>query len=305
MADEDGADALDLRLVALASLQPLPPPRDPLRTQAVDLARVQAAMTPAPQPAVRPRLGLFRRRPAPKQAEGVPLGAAQLASVANALVLEYDVNPAAGWIRADLAQRLDRVYAQRGMGARVPVRSVADDDGGLLGGGAYVLIDVDTIDRQPGMWADALPVLAQLLLDVKADAQRSFGQDQARRTYRAVIAAVLGNDLGQSASTGALWRAATPPKATITVNATGGGPVALGPRGYTVGRSPACDVVVADPSVSRMHARLGPRPDGYVVTDLGSRNGTRVNGALIDTATLLRDGDVVALGEATLLYAQP
>src|SRR4051812_31821255 len=46
-----------------------------------------------------------------------------------------------------------------------------------------------------------------------------------------------------------------------------------------VGREVGADLHVPDPSVSRAHARLDPRPDGgYGVADLGSSNGTRVNG---------------------------
>ena len=69
-----------------------------------------------------------------------------------------------------------------------------------------------------------------------------------------------------------------------------------------VGRDAGAGLVVADPSVSRAHARLDPRPDGgYDVADLGSSNGTRVNGEPV-RARPLRNGDRVQFGNAVFLY---
>jgi hypothetical protein len=48
--------------------------------------------------------------------------------------------------------------------------------------------------------------------------------------------------------------------------------------GATIGRSRECDIVLADSNVSRKHAEIRPRGDGWTVTDLGSTNGVRVNG---------------------------
>jgi hypothetical protein len=53
---------------------------------------------------------------------------------------------------------------------------------------------------------------------------------------------------------------------------------AVGPGGATIGRSRDCDIVLNDSNVSRRHAELRPRGDGWTVTDLGSTNGVRVNG---------------------------
>jgi len=62
-----------------------------------------------------------------------------------------------------------------------------------------------------------------------------------------------------------------------------------------IGREDA-DLVVADPAVSRRHARLETTPDGLAVTDLGSSNGTKVNGVRITGTAPLRPGDVVIVG---------
>lgn len=75
-----------------------------------------------------------------------------------------------------------------------------------------------------------------------------------------------------------------------------------------IGREPINDVIFANPEVSRRHARLTRRPqeNGYALEDLGSTNGTYVNGRRLDTAVLLKDGDIIDLGETIrLIYSSP
>jgi pyruvate/2-oxoglutarate dehydrogenase complex dihydrolipoamide acyltransferase (E2) component len=62
-----------------------------------------------------------------------------------------------------------------------------------------------------------------------------------------------------------------------------------------IGRE-GCDVVLADPEVSRRHAALRMTGQGPAVEDLGSSNGTFVNGERIAGIMVLSDGDVVAFG---------
>jgi pSer/pThr/pTyr-binding forkhead associated (FHA) protein len=66
----------------------------------------------------------------------------------------------------------------------------------------------------------------------------------------------------------------------------------------TIGRQD-CDVTVSSPQVSRRHAQLAPRGDSAEVTDLGSRNGTFVNGARVAGSQALRPGDKLRIGETT------
>jgi len=70
---------------------------------------------------------------------------------------------------------------------------------------------------------------------------------------------------------------------------------------YTVGRHRNNDIVVSDPKVSSFHARFDRTPEGFVLVDLRSRNGSFVNGKRVD-AVALRDGDEVRLGTARLRY---
>jgi hypothetical protein len=75
--------------------------------------------------------------------------------------------------------------------------------------------------------------------------------------------------------------------------------VADGP--VTIGRHPECDVVVSDPNVSRHHAEVRRRGDDFVLVDLGSTNGTKVNGAGVKERRLA-DGDEIAIGNTRLRF---
>lgn len=71
------------------------------------------------------------------------------------------------------------------------------------------------------------------------------------------------------------------------------------PGELTIGRHYECDVVLADPSVSRRHARIIFRDGGWVLQDLASTNGTTVNGATVGRC-VLRPGDHLVLGRERL-----
>jgi pSer/pThr/pTyr-binding forkhead associated (FHA) protein len=67
-----------------------------------------------------------------------------------------------------------------------------------------------------------------------------------------------------------------------------------------IGRAPECELVLKDNRVSRRHARLASRGGVLVLTDLGSTNGTRVNGNRV-TEVVLGAGDRVQIGETSLV----
>lgn len=77
--------------------------------------------------------------------------------------------------------------------------------------------------------------------------------------------------------------------------------ISLSEQVLTIGRLPECNIVLQDANASRHHAEIRPQGDGFVVVDLGSTNGTRVNGVRI-SQQLLEDGDVVAIGNARLVF---
>jgi hypothetical protein len=71
------------------------------------------------------------------------------------------------------------------------------------------------------------------------------------------------------------------------------GPVVLG-------RSPQADIVLDDPYASEFHLRLIRRPEGIVVHDLESTNGTYVNGRRVGTPLTLTRGDAIQIGNTVL-----
>ena len=70
---------------------------------------------------------------------------------------------------------------------------------------------------------------------------------------------------------------------------------------YTMGRHRNNDIVISDPKVSSFHARLDRSPEGFLLVDLKSRNGSYVNGERIESAQL-NTGDEIRLGTARLAY---
>lgn len=78
--------------------------------------------------------------------------------------------------------------------------------------------------------------------------------------------------------------------------------VTIGRAPTLIGRDPACALVLADRNVSRRHAVIRFEDDRFVVTDLGSANGTAVNGARIRGPARLSDGDQVSFADVQVLF---
>lgn len=76
----------------------------------------------------------------------------------------------------------------------------------------------------------------------------------------------------------------------------------------SIGRHPDADIFLDDVTVSRRHGVFRRTPGGYEVTDIGSLNGTYLNGSIVDSA-VLKDRDEVQVGKFRLVYygapAQP
>ena len=75
----------------------------------------------------------------------------------------------------------------------------------------------------------------------------------------------------------------------------------LGEAVVTFGRRPESPVQLADPNVSRNHAEIRPHGNGWVLVDLGSTNGTRVNGVRVSSHELT-EGDEIAFGNTILSF---
>jgi hypothetical protein len=76
----------------------------------------------------------------------------------------------------------------------------------------------------------------------------------------------------------------------------------LGSAGAVIGRSREADVVVDDPNVSRRHAEVRPSGGSWIVRDLGSTNGVKVNGRRIQGPQSLKPGDTIELGTARVKF---
>jgi hypothetical protein len=83
----------------------------------------------------------------------------------------------------------------------------------------------------------------------------------------------------------AAWRAPRVPRLALPADGQ-----------LSIGRSPGCDCRVSDPSVSRRHAELRREDGRWLLRDVGSRNGTRVNGARVTGEVEVRPGDQISFG---------
>ena len=78
--------------------------------------------------------------------------------------------------------------------------------------------------------------------------------------------------------------------------------ISLGDRPVTVGRMSDCSIPLNDQNVSRRHAEIVPARGAYVVRDLGSTNGTMVNGTRIAADQRLSDGDILSFGSTYVRF---
>jgi hypothetical protein len=81
----------------------------------------------------------------------------------------------------------------------------------------------------------------------------------------------------------------------------GGRRIVLGDQPVRIGRLSDCGVQLNDPNVSRHHAEVRPSGEGFTIADLGSTNGTKVNGARVSERAL-RDGDEILIGATKIHF---
>src|SRR3954462_6742663 len=78
--------------------------------------------------------------------------------------------------------------------------------------------------------------------------------------------------------------------------------IVVGPAGAVLGRSRDADVVLDDPNVSRHHAEVRPSGGSWIVNDLGSTNGIKLNGRRIRGPESLKPGDEIELGTSRVTF---
>jgi hypothetical protein len=118
--------------------------------------------------------------------------------------------------------------------------------------------------------------------------------DLPRRSPLGLVARAVERLSNALAEIEAAWRRPRAPVLTLPAD-----------ESITIGRTPSCDCLVSDLTVSRRHAYLRRDEDGWTLTDLGSTNGTRVNGRRIVGATAVRPGDQVVFGAARFRLGRP
>jgi phosphoserine phosphatase RsbU/P len=76
-------------------------------------------------------------------------------------------------------------------------------------------------------------------------------------------------------------------------------------KAVSIGRASDCSIPVKDRYLSRRHAEIIAQPDGWVLKDLGSANGTYVNGSRVERDVPLKPGDRIRLGDTEILFETP
>ena len=114
--------------------------------------------------------------------------------------------------------------------------------------------------------------------------------------------ALLISGKGPSRALGTLDLGGLPMVAEFEVRGREGARQVRTARGLLVGRSPSAGIRLDDQTVSRVHARLECREGQVYVEDLGSRNGTLLNGRPVARDALLEPGDRVRIGSTEIVF---
>ena len=145
------------------------------------------------------------------------------------------------------------------------------------------------------LWPDTF-VVDSTLVSVVKQVRRALGDDASTspiiRTAHRVgygFAAALERTVGHG-STVSRWLM------------VGRGRITLSGLEHVIGRDPASAVYIDSPGVSRRHARIVLDGGDAVLEDLGSKNGTAVNGQPLNGTVMLKDGDEIRLGPVVILY---
>jgi hypothetical protein len=94
----------------------------------------------------------------------------------------------------------------------------------------------------------------------------------------------------------------TPEPEVVSLSIGGKSHAVTSPK-VVIGRSRDCDLRISDLNASRRHAELQKDGDGYWIVDLGSMNGTQVNGRPVDRQRL-EDGDRITLGSTEIVFGR-
>ena len=158
----------------------------------------------------------------------------------------------------------------------------------------------DLPPRRPGPGRLMARIRAALRGEERAEPDRQPDQGPGVPGTQKIVAPAYGPGPPE-ASWGEPGRRAPVPLPPLTATPA---PLCFPPgRGvrFTIGRTRECDLCLPDLSVSRMHALLVRREDGWVLSDLGSHNGTRLNGWLVREPVTVHPGDRVEFGSMAFI----
>jgi DNA-binding winged helix-turn-helix (wHTH) protein len=148
-------------------------------------------------------------------------------------------------------------------------------------------------ELQEILWPDTFVVEANLA-NLVAELREAIGEKGHRDGFLRTVHG-FGYSFSGEAVEATTPRVAAPAAAAVAL-VRDGRPIPLGPGENVLGRDPLASILVDDTTVSRRHARVTIHGGDVVLEDLGSKNGTSVNGRSLKGTCVLRHGDAVLLG---------
>jgi len=150
----------------------------------------------------------------------------------------------------------------------------------------------------------ALADIESALITELAEAVKEYCADENYHLRGPVVVTI---EIDQSVSTGRIEVDSSVVKAGASevvakVTLPDDRKITLGKDTLIIGRLAECDIAFDDSNVSRRHAEIKALVGGYAVNDLGSTNGTKVNGVTITFERALRDGDIISVGSHSIRY---
>jgi pSer/pThr/pTyr-binding forkhead associated (FHA) protein len=141
-------------------------------------------------------------------------------------------------------------------------------------------------------------------LAIRPGDQIGFGPIQSRVVAVEKVVATVQRAVAVDDTSSTRVRAAVPRYVLRGVSGAAFGKTYPVPGQVTIGRQADCDISVASEEISRRHAQVRPTPDGLLVEDLGSANGTFINGKRVQTG-LMRPGEELRLDTIRFMLVAP
>lgn len=142
----------------------------------------------------------------------------------------------------------------------------------------------------------------EALISELADAARTHAREEGYTFLGRVSVDLETDDTAKQGHVAVAGEIAADPGGKVGTLITGDGRrVPVADRPVVIGRLSTCDIPLGDPQVSRRHAEVRRDAEGFSVVDLGSTNGTVVNGAPVRERRLT-DGDELRIGSITIRF---